>query len=181
MKNNGKLTLSHYEWSLRRGHVGDIRTLGDLVCLVSSGLHQTQAYSWAFRRIHLHALFHSFLNSPLLYYPYFQSKSIWSQTYIKQVSTYFIVKWHFMNSVCPCSHACLPHNNETSSADRHIKFSFISSFYCHDPDREKAKWHLIFFHSCLLHRSTPLAFDLWIKWRCIWTLWEQMNIIAPLK
>lgn len=133
-------------------------------------------YAWEFRRIHLHALFHSFLNSSLN----FQSKSIWSQTYIKQASIYFIVKWHFMNSVCPCSHACLLHNNETSSADRHIKFSLVYSFYCHDHDSENAKWHLIFFRSCLLHWSTPLAFDLWIKWRCIWKLWEQMNVIAPL-
>lgn len=136
--------------------------------------------SWALRRIHLHIIFHSFLNSSLLYYPYFQSKSTWSQIYMKQVSIYFIVKWHFMNSTCSCSHAFYFITMKTSSADQYIQFSLVYSFYCHDHDSEKAKWHLIFSTLVYYIWSTPLAFDLSIKWRCIWKVWEQINIITPL-
>lgn len=120
-----------------------------------------------------------FWTLPLLHYPYFQPKSIWSQTYGKQVSIYFIVKWHSLNSMCPCFHACLLITMKLSSADQDVTFSLVYSYYCHGHDSEKAKWHLIFSTLVYYIWSTPLAFDLWIKWRYIWKVWEQMNTIIP--
>lgn len=87
--------------------------------------------SWAFGRI-LHTILHSFLNTILLYYPYPQSENIWSQTHRKWESIYFIVIWHFMNSPCSCSHACLLPNNENLFCWQYIKPSLVYSFYSHD-------------------------------------------------
>jgi hypothetical protein len=101
--------------------------------------------SWVFRRILLHAILHSFLNTTLLYYPYFQSESIWSQTHRKQESIYFIVNWHFMNSLCPCSYACLLHNNENLFHRPVYKTQFSLFFLLSWSWQWKGKWHLIFF------------------------------------
>lgn len=62
---------------------------------------------------------------------------------------------------------------KTSSADQYIKFRLVYSFCCHDHDSEKAKWHLTFSTLVYYIWSTPLAFELWIKWRYIWKVWSK--------
>ena len=131
--------------------------------------------SWVFRRILLHAILHSFLNTTLLYYPYFQSESIWSQTHRKQESIYFIVNWHFMNSLCPCSYACLLHNNENLFHRPVYKTQFSLFFLLSWSWQWKGKWHLIFFP------SRRLRFSHWVGKIPCRRKWQPIPVFLPGK
>lgn len=135
-------------------------------------------YSWAFRRIHWYMVFHSILNFTLLYYPYFQSESIWSQTYRKQVSIYFTVKWHFMNSMCPCSHACLLHNNENLFCQPVYKIQFSLFFLLSLSWQWKSQMTFDFFPLLFIifdphhwHLTFELNEDVYERYGSKWKLW----------
>lgn len=166
-----------------RGHVIEIMIgdLSDLFGLVHSSVHQTKAVflsiqeSSSARSVSLLSECHSVILSIFSIWkhmkPNLQEASehifhceldiLWTLRVLVLMHAYFITM-------------------ENSSADQYIKFSLVYSFYCHYHDSEKP--NDIWFFPTLVYYiwSIPLASDLWIKWRCIWKVGEQMNIIIPL-
>lgn len=153
-----------------RGHVGEIMTLGDFACLEDSGLQQAKAASEQSEELICMQFFTPFW-TPLCYIIHiFNLKAFDGKPTGNEwgyISLWSDILWTLRVLVLMLAYL---RTMETSPADQYIKFSVVYFILSTVMIMIVKKPNDIWFSSTLVYYiwSTWLAFDLWMKWRCIW-------------